>query len=217
MKNILSDKLNIYLNTLYNKQPEFYPEIRKYAKNNKIPIISLNTAHFISSIISILKPENVLEIGTAIGYSSLVMAKQMYNSSIYTIELSKPCYDLAINNFKEHNNILKKNKVKIHPIFGKAQDEIPEIKDKFDLIFIDARKDEYIEYLKVVKSKLKKNGIIIADNCLWQGKVFKKHKASDKNTEILISFNNTLFKDDDFITNLIPIGDGILLAVKKAG
>lgn len=210
---ILSRPISNYLD-LYTGQ-EFFPDIRDYAEKNSIPVISLPTAYFLHFIITLQKPLMVLEIGTAVGYSALVIAQAMASGCITTIELSEPCYGRNQFYFQKYQFLLKKKGVRITALQGKAQQIIPGLKSRFDLVFIDGRKDEYLDYLQMVLPRLKKQALIIADNCLWQGRVLSGYKQSSPGGKIIDQFNKTLFKDQRFIVNLVPVGDGLLLALKK--
>ena len=212
---LLSKELNNYLLKLNKSQEELFPEMRKFAKKNKIPIIQPLTVNLLKILISILKPKKVLEIGTAIGYSSLIMASAMNQGKIITIELSSPSYEKAKAYFNKYSSLQKRNKVQIELIQGHALNELKKLSGYFDLIFIDARKDQYLDYYKLIKPLIKKGTVIIADNCLWKNQIHQNRAQIKMRNKILKQFNNLMFKNKSQITSLIPLDDGILISVAK--
>jgi len=212
---LLSKSLNDYLQKLNKLQIVPFPDIRQYAKKHNIPIIQLLTVNLLKILVSISNPKRVLEIGTAIGYSSLVMAGEMLDGKITTIELSEPNCEIAKKNFKKYSKQLKKNKVQINLIPGQALKELKTLSGKFDLIFIDARKDQYLEYYKLIKPHLKKGTMLIADNCLWKSQIHQPTTSTKLRNKILKQFNDLLFSDKNCLTTLLPMDDGILISVMK--
>jgi len=186
--------------------------MENFAKENKVPILSKDASEFLEQIILIYQPKKVLEIGTAIAYSSIRIAKLLKPSSVLmTIEKSK-------DNIKLASAFIKQAKLKrrIKILEGDAADILPTINDKFDFIFLDADKEDYLTLFKLSLKKLKKGGIIFVDNVLWQGftaakKVPKKYKNSTKHIR---DFNNHFMNSKSLKSVLLPIGDGIGLGIK---
>ena len=143
-------------------------ELREYAKINNVPIIQDEGLHFLRQMIILKQCKNILEIGTAIGYSSIQMAK--LGANVDTIEINENMYNLAIENIKKAN---LENKINV--FFKDALEiDINDLK-KYDLIFIDAAKAQYINFFNKFKVLLNDNGIIITDNLLFHGLVLEEN------------------------------------------
>ena len=159
----------------------------------------------------IIKPKNILEIGTFTGYSAICLAKGLQeNGKLITIEIDDELENMARNYFVkagfEH---------KIVQLIGAALEIIPTLNETFDLVFIDAHKPEYSAYYNAVFEKVKNGGFIIADNTLWSGKVLETPAEDDYQTRGIIEFN-TMIKNDDRIEKVIlPLRDGMTIIRKK--
>ncbi len=161
---------------------------------------------FLEIISKMINPERILEIGTFTGYSAICLAKGLKpNGNLYTIESNKELEDII-------RKYIKKSGMsnKIHLIIGDALTEIPMLNTTFDLVFIDANKEQYIEYYSLAKTKLHKGSFIIIDNVLWGGKVLN-NKNPDKETLAIQDFNNHVMHDNDVEQVMIPLRDGLLL------
>jgi caffeoyl-CoA O-methyltransferase len=157
-----------------------------------------------------IKPENILEIGTFTGYSAICLAKGLrQGGKLITIELNDELSSFA------HSYFCKAGAdEKITQMTGKAQEIIPGLDLMFDLVFIDADKREYIEYYKLVIDKVKPGGFILADNVLWGGQVVEKG-ISDPQALGIINFNNMIRNETIIEDVIIPIRDGLMLIRKK--
>lgn len=185
-------------------------EIRKYARENHIPVLLDDTAHLLISQIEKLKPESILEIGTAIGYSGTLMLKSCLTSKLVTIEKDNSNFLLAKKNFKEfdlHHRVTQ--------IFGDAYEEIEKLNisgNKFDFIFLDGPKGQYVKYLPILKNMLNLNGVLFSDNVLFKGLVNGPEFVAHRKRTIVMNlrkFLNLLENDSDFISETIEIGDGV--------
>lgn len=164
----------------------------------------------LSMISKMVKPEKILEVGTFTGYSALCLSEGLLeNGVLHTIELNE-----------ENENTIKKyfdkseykNKIKLH--FGNALDIIPTIEGDFDLVFLDADKENYANYFELIISKVRSGGVILADNVLWNGKVTKP-ELQDKETMGIRAFNE-MVKNDNRVDNvLLTARDGIMIILKK--
>jgi len=150
-----------------------------------------------------LKPQNILEIGTYTGYSALCFAEGLSpEGKIHTIEINDELEDFIKQYVNKSEN---KDKIILH--FGDALKIIPTLNLKFDLVFIDADKKQYIEYYKIVFDKVKEGGYIIADNVLWSGKVTENYNDTDEQTRGIIDFNNFVQNDKRVFNVIFPIRD----------
>lgn len=180
--------------------------LEKYAEENNVPIIQKEGLNFILNYIKENKVKKILEIGTAIGYSAINMALIDENIKITTIERNKEMFSLAKKNVKDFN--LEK---RINIIYADALEA--EIKDKYDLIFIDAAKAQYIKFFEKYKSNLKENGAIITDNLNFHGLANNPEEIHSKNLKALVrkinNYKEFLKENKEFKTNFYEKGDGI--------
>ena len=165
---------------------------------------------FLSFISKLIKPKTILEIGTYTGYGSLCLSEGLVKTGeIHTIEINEELIDFQNQFFNKSNK-----RDQIHQHIGDALTVIKKIKKQFDIVFLDADKSNYINYLKLIVPKLKKGGILISDNVLWSGKVLNKPEKNDLDTEVLQKFNTTLKNHPQLETILLPIRDGLSLSRK---
>lgn len=178
----------------------FYPRMLSGAVQGK----------FLEMICRMLQPERVLEIGTFTGYSAIAMAQGIpANGLIYTIEVNPEMESFI------HEYIVKAgmdHKIKL--FMGDAMEVIPQLKDSFDLIFIDADKEQYIDYYELALQKLKQGGFMLADNVLWSGKVLEDDKRSDKETRGIKAFNEHVKNDGRVEQVLLSVRDGLMFIRK---
>jgi len=137
---------------------EILKELEQFAKQYNLPIIGARKGEVLVNVIKEHNPKKILEIGTLIGYSAILMANYLKNGKITTIEINNKYVEIAKENFK------KAKFSNINLITGNALNIIPRLKEKFDMLFLDAAKEEYYRYLKRAEPKLNKNAIIVADN-----------------------------------------------------
>lgn len=190
-------------------------EIKKKALQEKVPIIKDEGLFFLLEQIKNNEAKDILELGTAVGYSSIQMAKLNKDIHIDTIERNKDMYDQAIKNIKDEG---LENQIDVH--FG----EIAEFKTdkKYDLIFVDAAKSKYGDYLEQFIGNLKDDGVMVFDNMIFHGMIYDVENIKNRNTRSLVKkivkFRDLVHKDKrfDIIFNDL-VGDGILLLRKKKG
>ncbi|WGH27067.1 MAG: O-methyltransferase [Candidatus Shikimatogenerans bostrichidophilus] len=207
---IINKKIYKYINNIIkNYEPKYLKKIR-YNNNINKNIISDNLqGRFLSIISKIKNPKYILEIGTFIGYSTLCLSEGLKkNGLLITIEKNKKYIYYAKNNFK--NTKYNKN-IKI--LYGKALNIIPKLKNKFDIVFIDADKINYNKYFDLIINKINKNGIIIVDNVLWKGKII--NKKLDFLSQKIYNFNKKIKNCKKIENIIIPIRDGLSLIYKK--
>ena len=186
-------------------------EIRKFAEKNHVPIMKTETKEFLKSLVLIAKPKSILEIGTAIGYSSLVFDKYT-NAQITSIELSEDMAKIARGNFKKYQ-------ANINLINDDAEKALTKINQGFDFVFIDANKANYKFYFDYVdKHLLNKGGIIVADNILFRGEVCNDDLIEKRKITIVKRLRNFLAyitRREDYNTSIVPIGDGLSISYKE--
>lgn len=185
-------------------------ELRKYAEENRVPIMNSQTKELLVSLIKIAKPKKILEIGTAIGYSSLIFSKYS-NAQITTIELDKNTAKIASDNFRKY----KKN---IKLINDDAMKALRNIDQGFDFVFIDANKSRYLDYFKITSKLLNEGGIIVADNVLFRGEVCNDDLIEKRKITLvknLRKFLAYITHNEDFISSIVPIGDGLTISVRR--
>ncbi len=165
-------------------------------------------------ISKMIKPEAILEIGTFTGYSAICLARGLKDGGkLDALEINEELEDLIMEGFEKAGM-----KEKINLILGDAKESLIKLKQqdkKYDLIFIDANKREYPQYYKMVKELVKKGGYIIADNVLWDGKVYQTPIPTDQQTKGINEFNKIVAEDETVESVIIPLRDGInLIRVK---
>ncbi len=174
--------------------------------------ISISQAQLLQIIIKMSKTKKILEVGSFTGFSALSMALALPSDGIL-ISLDKNSeFSNKAKSFYE-----KANEKRIKQIIKPAMESLKELEksnQKFDLIFIDADKENYINYYNICIDMVVSGGLIIIDNVLWHGEVSEKSK-NDKFTNIIRDFNNHLKKDNRTMKNIIPVGDGLTICIKK--
>lgn len=188
-------------------------ELEEYAKINNIPIMQKDGILYLINYIKENNIKNILEIGSAIGYSSIMMASINSDIRITTIERDKDRYDLAVFNIKKYN--LDKQ---INIIYGDAVDT--DITGMYDLIFIDAAKGKNIFFFEKYKNNLVKGGTIITDNLSFHGLVEDSDLVKTKNQRGIVNkikdFISFLDNNEEFATEYIPVGDKIAISKRRS-
>ncbi len=191
-------------------EPELLKELAKetYQKILQPRMLSGHPQGRILSILSkLIRPKRILEIGTYTGYGTICLAEGLTDDGkIITIDKNEEIIDFQNKYFEKSGY-----REKIIQLNGEALDIIETLSDKFDIVFLDADKENYIEYYKSISNKLVKGGILISDNVLWSGKVLEE-TSNDLETNILKRFNRLLKNDKKFETIIIPIRDGVSIS-----
>ena len=165
----------------------------------------------LSMISKLIQPKNILEIGTYTGYSALCLAEGLSSEGkIFTLDKNEELETLQ-NKYFEKSGFRNQ----IEQFVGNAVEIIPTIDEKFDLVFIDADKSNYINYFHLIIDKMNSGGIILSDNVLWSGKVVEKLDPKDKDTKVLLAYNKLLNTDNRIETVLLPIRDGLTISRVK--
>ena len=163
---------------------------------------------FLSLLSKMVLPHTILEIGTYTGYATLCLAEGLHPEGVlHTIDIKEELTDLQREFFDRSGY---GSQIVQH--LGKAADIIPSLNTTFDLVFIDADKQNYAHYFDLVIEKMNRGGIILSDNVLWSGKVVEEVKHNDKHTQALMAYNQKIKDDPRVETVLLPIRDGITLS-----
>lgn len=165
----------------------------------------------LSMISKLIQPKTILEIGTYTGYSALCLAEGLQkDGEIHTIDVNEELYDFQRSYFNQ-SDFGKQ----IHQYVGDALEIIPSLKFNFDLVFIDADKEDYPKYFELIIDKLNSGGVILSDNVLWSGKVTEPLIEGDETTKTLLRYNKLLKEDRRIETVVLPIRDGLTISRKK--
>lgn len=213
MHNYLKKNQLEYLSRIRKAPDDLIKAMEKFAAEKKIPILDWKAAEFLELLIKVNKPKTVLEIGMAIGYSSIRIARVLpTNGVIHTIEKSKDNLKLAAGYIQSAK---LESRIRIHE--GDAEDLIPGLKIKFDFIFLDADKEDYEKLFHLSLEKLKRGGIIFIDNLLWHALVACNRipKKDKRSTQIIREFNKIFLESSLLESTIYPIGDGIGIGIKK--
>ncbi len=207
----ISQELEDYIEQHSESEPDLLAALDKETYQ-KILLPRMLSGHFQGRVLSMLskliRPVNILEIGTYTGYSALCLCEGMQeNGEIHTIDIKEELVDFQRKYFDKSP---WGNKIMQH--LGEAIDIIPTLEMKFDLVFIDADKENYINYFELIVPKMNQGGIILSDNVLWSGKVLEPLKKNDLSTKILLEYNQLLKNDPRVETVLLPIRDGLTVS-----
>ncbi len=220
--NIINPLVSEYLEVLFTPINEPLADLRKYAEERHIPIITKDVERLLAVIMEGMKPQFVLEIGTAIGYSAAFMATTYNGCKIDTIEVNCQAYETALTNL---DRMGLTNRVTV--FYGDATEIMDQLSSEtkprnflgYDLIFIDASKSKYTGFFNQSLKLIKPGGLILCDNVLMRGTVANdcydpegKHKTSIKNIRAFLDYITTL---ETVETAILPIGDGISMSIKK--
>jgi caffeoyl-CoA O-methyltransferase len=211
--NFLPQDLEKYIENHSEAESELLKKINRetYAHVLKPRMLSGHLqGRVLAMLCAMIKPQNILEIGTFTGYSAICLAENLSeHGKITTIDINEELEESVRAYFKqsgkEHN---------INYMIGNALEIIPTLEESFDLVFIDADKINYANYYDLVFSKVNIGGFIIADNVLWSGKVVEKSTKTDNDLEAILAFNKKVQQDPHVKNVLLPIRDGLMVAQK---
>lgn len=207
----LSEDLEDYVAAHSQAEPELLAQLNKETYQ-KVLLPRMLSGHFQGRVLSLLskliRPASILEIGTYTGYATLCLCEGMQeNGIVHTIDIKEELVDFQRKYFDKSpwgSQIIQH--------LGEAVDIIPTLETKFDLVFIDADKENYLNYYELIVPKMNNGGIILSDNVLWSGKVVEPLKGGDLSTKILLEYNQRLNNDPRVETVLLPIRDGLTVS-----
>ncbi|MFT6698993.1 MAG: caffeoyl-CoA O-methyltransferase [Porticoccaceae bacterium] len=210
----LPNKIDDYVVNHSQQEPKVLQELSKETWQKVLNPRMLSgpfQGRVLSMISKLIQPKNILEIGTYTGYSAICLAEGLSSKGkIITIDKNEELETLQNKFFKKsgfRNQIEQK--------VGNALEIIPKIDEKFDLVFIDADKSNYVNYFHLIIGKMNSGGIILSDNVLWSGKVVEALNPKDLDTNMLLEYNKLLNSDDRIETVLLPIRDGLTISRVK--
>ena len=212
---IVNERVVAYINSLNCGNSDICNTIEKEAIADEVPIIRKEMGNLLKVLLQLVQPERILEVGTAVGYSSILMSENMpHNCTITTLENYDKRIPVAKNNFKRAG---KEDVITL--IEGDALEVLKTLDGPYDFIFMDAAKGQYINYLPDIKRVLRKGGLLISDNILQEGEIVEsRYAVTRRNRTIHARIREYVYElthSEDFVTSIVPIGDGITLSVKQ--
>ncbi|ERN55031.1 SAM-dependent methyltransferase [Alkalihalophilus marmarensis DSM 21297] len=215
MEDVINNQVENYLKSLVPKRTQLVMEMEAYAKEYQVPIMDLVGMESLLWQLKLIKPERILEVGAAIGYSAIRMAQELPNATIVTIERDEVRYKEALANI-DKNELSDRIEVR----FGDALDlaQILESEPLFDVLFIDAAKGQYQRFLDLYGKMVKPNGVVFSDNVLFRGLVAEDEIEEKRLRSIarkLRTYNEWLMQHPDYDTRILPVGDGLAISIKK--
>ncbi|MCI7558304.1 MAG: O-methyltransferase [Lachnospiraceae bacterium] len=211
---IVSDRMTTFINSLDPGNPEYLDRLEEEAIADFVPIIRKDMQAFLKFMMRLCKPKNILEVGTAVGFSALLMSEYAPEAHITTIENYEKRIPIA------RDNIAKAGKsASIDLIPGDATEILPTLTDTYDFIFMDAAKGQYINFLPEIMRLLSKGGILVSDNVLQDGDIIESRFAVVRRDRTIHTrmreYLYTLKHMEGVSTVILPVGDGITVTVKE--
>ena len=212
---IVNERLVTYINSLDRGNTPFLNQLEMDALKNQVPIIRRETQSLLKVLLRIKTPSRILEVGTAVGFSALLMSTYgPENCRITTIENYDKRTPMARENFKKAG---KEEQITL--LEGDAREILKTLEEPFDFIFMDAAKGQYIHFLPDILRLLSTGGILISDNVLQDGDIIESHFAVERRNRTIYKrmreYLSALKHSDVLETSILPLGDGVALSVKK--
>ena len=216
--NITNDLVTEYINHRYQPVNDRLDQLRQLGEQDNVPIILKETETFLNMVLALKRPQKILEVGTAIGYSSLYFAERCQKAENYTIEKN----EYAVNSAR-HNIAAAGLEHRIHSLFGDGQEQIEKLRDQgvdgFDFVFIDAAKSHYKRFFDAAITICEKNALIVSDNILQRAMTASdkydtngKHRTNIKKMREYVDY---IVNDRTLDTSLMSIGDGIAVSIYR--
>ena len=214
---IVNERITAYINSLEVPGSDISEQIKKEALADRVPIIRSETASLLKFFVSFAKPMQILEVGTAVGYSAIMMGEVMpEGAAITTIEKYEPRIPVARENFRRAG---KEGVITL--LEGDAMEWLARLSGPYDMIFMDAAKGQYIHFFPEIMRLLSDGGILISDNIFQDGDIMESRFAVTRRNRTIHSrmreYLYTLKHTEGLATSLIPIGDGVAVSTKKKG
>lgn len=216
--NITNDIVTEYLTGFYKPVNEELSTLREIGEKDRVPIILKETEMYLNTLLPLVKPKKILEVGTAIGYSALYYASVCPDAEIYTIEKDETALYAA-----RHNISAAGKEGQIHTIFGDGQEQIEKLRDQgisgFDFVFIDAAKSHYKRFLDAALSVCRDGAVILSDNILQKAMtasdVYDPQNKHKTNIKRMREYLNYITSDKTLQTSLISVGDGLAVTIYR--
>ena len=213
--NIVQPYITEFIRNLIPEHEGLLKDLETFAKENRVPIVSPEVGQLLSTVVEMKKPERILEVGTAIGYSALLMSAAAPNAEITTLELRDEWADIAEDNFQKAG---KNERIKV--IRGNAVETLKDLEGPYDFIFLDAAKGQYLEFYEQSMRMLKSDGIIFSDNVLYRGMVASRALLIRRKITIvkrLQKYLKQLSVDKRLTSAILSVGDGVAISYRKGG
>lgn len=212
---IVDERMVTYIHSLESSESEIIEAIEQEALDTFVPIIRKETQSFLKVLLMMNKPKRILEVGTAVGFSAILMSEYMpQDAHITTIENYEKRIPIARENFKRAG---KEDKITL--IQGDALEVMKELSGPYDFIFMDAAKGQYIHYMPEVLRLLSKDGVLMSDNVLQDGDIIESRFAVERRNRTIHSrmreYLYELKHHEQLQTSILPLGDGVALSIKK--
>ena len=212
---IVDERIVTFINSMETENSEILEAIEREALDTFVPIIRKEMQSFLKVLLAIQKPMRILEVGTAVGFSALLMSENAPEGCrITTIENYEKRIPIARENFRRAGR-----EAQITLIEGDATEVLPTLEESYDFIFMDAAKGQYIHFLSEVLRLLKDGGTLVSDNVMQDGRVIESRFAIERRDRTIHArmreYLYELKHRDDLLTSIIPLGDGVAVSVKK--
>lgn len=214
MTHINEDYITSYIRELTPPRSGLLQELERYAQENRVPIVQPEVGQLLRTLLRLQKPSSILEVGTAIGYSAILMGESLDDDwNITTLERNLDIISLAQINIDRAGY---SDRIRIIP--GDALETFPHLTKKYDFIFLDASKGHYLEFFNYSAELLKPGGLIVSDNVLYQGMVAEDSLVKRRKRTIvnrLREYLEHINSIEGYVSSIIPIGDGVALTYKE--
>lgn len=212
---IVDERLVTYINSLDSGNTEILDQIEKEAIAAYVPIIRKEMQSFLKLLLAMQKPMRILEVGTAVGFSAILMAQYApADCKIVTIENYEKRIPVAKENFKRAG---KDEQITL--LEGDAMQILPTLSGEFDMIFMDAAKGQYINFMPDILRLLKSGGVLVSDNVLQDGDIIESHYVVERRNRTIYKrmreYMYELTHNEGLVTAVLPVGDGITVSAKK--
>ncbi|MCI7262790.1 MAG: O-methyltransferase [Otoolea sp.] len=212
---IVNERITAYINSLEQGNGAVCDAIEEEALSSYVPIIRKETSALLKTLVALKQPKAILEVGTAVGYSALLMSRVMpENCRITTIEKYEKRIPIAKDNFKRAG---KEQCITL--LEGDAEEILKTLSGPYDFIFMDAAKGQYLHWLPMLLALLPKGGVLVSDNVLQDGDIIESRYAVERRNRTIHSrmreYLYTLTHMEEFETSVVPIGDGVTISVKR--
>lgn len=212
---IVNERITAYINSLEQGNGAVCDAIEEEALSSYVPIIRKETSALLKTLVALKQPKAILEVGTAVGYSALLMSRVMpENCRITMIEKYEKRIPIAKDNFKRAG---KEQCITL--LEGDAEEILKTLSGPYDFIFMDAAKGQYLHWLPMLLALLPKGGVLVSDNVLQDGDIIESRYAVERRNRTIHSrmreYLYTLTHMEEFETSVVPIGDGVTISVKR--